>query len=265
MSVAAIIAAASVAVVLAGGRGDDASSAASSDRASAAQVAALLASDMSERSEVLPHGVPLRNDWARHPRAGEPVGVPGFSAFTAWGQIYRCAGSRAEAPPVELRDLQAWAYYPGDGWVRLQRSSHLSGGAYAEDFHRNRSVPALIRKADSTATVVKLRAGYNFHFWPRGGRVTLRRAKATAYVVSMRARYAAPALASDCAVLSVGADFWRTATAPFAGSGTNNVDAGIGRFKRVSRDWRVFTMTTVISDAVRASPPPLGLAAPELR
>ncbi len=47
--------------------------------------------------------------------------------------------------------------------------------------------------------------------------------------------------------LSVGGDLWRSLRAQPGGD--NSADIGIGRFKRVERRWRLFTMTTV-SDAV---------------
>jgi hypothetical protein len=233
-------------------------------RASKTQVASLLSADMTLSSEARPHGVPTSNDWANHPRVGETTNLSAFTAFTAWGQLYRCATSGG-TPPVEFQDLQAWARYPGRGWVRLQQSSELAGNAFAETYAANRSVPALVREATSARTVVGLKSGYNFHFWPKTGRVVLPGTQQPmAWVIALRARYSAPPSASACAVLSVGGDLWRSQYAPFAGTGRNNVDVGIGRFKRVGMRWRAFTMTTAPA-VVKADPPPLDLPADELR
>ena len=36
----------------------------------------------------------------------------------------------------------------------------------------------------------------------------------------------------------------------------NTTDVGIGRFKRVERRWRLFTMTTASTTALDGAPPP---------
>ena len=62
--------------------------------------------------EGLPEGVPTSFDWARHPRARPIDRTGGFRAFTAWGQLYQCAGTPATPDAsVYLRDLQAWVLF----------------------------------------------------------------------------------------------------------------------------------------------------------
>lgn len=209
----------------------------------------LLVSDMSQPSEKLPQGVPTWYDWATHPRV-HPVATPSrFHAFTAWGQLYQCAGtSGARGDSVQLRNLQAWVL-PKDSttWQNVQATSELQGAAFAEDYV-GASVPAHYVAKDSGTAVTPV-ARHNFHFWPSSGRVSLRPAQVLGVIVAVQARLRTRAARSapPCMVLSVGGDLWRSLRVQPGGD--NSADVGIGRFKRVESRWRVFTMTTA-SDAV---------------
>jgi hypothetical protein len=187
-----------------------------------------------------------------------------FSAFTAWGQVYHCVGARFSAhDAVDLRDLQAWVLLrSARTWRRIQLSSDLQGAAFAEDYAQP-TVAAQYLAYGIAGTSVMLRPGYNFHFWPNSGRVSLRASDVVAYVVAMRARLR-PSRRNGrqpCLVLSVGADLWRSLTAP--GGYGDSGDVGIGRFKRVKRRWRLFTMTTAGRNLLREFPLPLTSVADE--
>ena len=84
----------------------------------------------------------------------------------------------------------------------------------------------------------------------------MRPAQIEAIAVAVQARLQTPprASAAPCLVLSVGGDLWRSLRAE-AGSG-NTADVGIGRFKRVERRWRVFTMTTATTNLLDRVPLP---------
>lgn len=219
----------------------------------------LLVSDMSQPSQWLPAGVPTYFDWATHPRV-RPVPKPSrYHAFTAWGQLYRCAGTRsAGSAAVQLKDMQAWVLLRGARrWRRIQNSSALHGDAFPASF----SGPTLPARYVATRAMTTDRpvAGHNFHFWPQQGRVSLRAARVTAVTVSMQARLA-PAdprgHRAPCLVLSAGADLWTSLNAP--GGDDTNQDVGIGRFKRVQHGWRLFTMTTASARTLaRAGAPAL--------
>jgi hypothetical protein len=230
-------------------------------RPSAGKVAQMLTADMTTQNKVLPHGVPPWYDWAKGPRPRRVAPPADFSAFTAWGQLYRCADSAFDADDtIQMRDLQTWLLVDGR-WRRVQRSSALGGSAFAEDYARP-SVAARVVARRASGTRVRMREGYNFHFWPGRGRVALdpRRVGDVAVVVSARRiRHGASA---GCFVLSVGADYWRSRTA--SAGATNVSDAGIGRFKRVGRRWRAFSMTTASADTLSRHPLPLRLPAREL-
>ncbi|HEX3974781.1 MAG TPA: hypothetical protein VHW96_00880 [Solirubrobacteraceae bacterium] len=216
----------------------------------------LLLSDMSQPSEALPQGVPSWYDWAGHPRV-RPVASPrSFRAFTAWGQLYQCAGtSTSSAAAVQLRDLQTWVLPRGSStWRRIQFSSEMQGAAFAENYD-GPTLPAHY-VAKTSGTAVKPVARHNFHFWPSSGRVSLRPAQVAGIVVAVQARLQMQPRgpAAPCLVLSVGGDLWRSLRVEPGGS--NSADVGIGRFKRVERRWRLFTMTTASPELLDRVPPP---------
>jgi hypothetical protein len=226
-------------------------------------VSNLLRSDMTAPHEAPPHGVPSSYDWARGPRPRRAAPPADFTAFTAWGQLYRCAGARFDpAETVELRDLETWLLVGGH-WKRAQRSSALGGAAFAEDYVGPPAAARLVARGPKGSRV-RMRVGRNFHFWPAAGRVRFDARRVTDVAVVVRARRVDGGSKAGCLTLSVGADYWRSLTAPAAGSG-NAVDAGIGRFKRVDGNWRAFSMTTASADALARHPVPLRLAERELR
>jgi hypothetical protein len=244
-----------------------AATAAAGSASAPVRVDSLLAADMAKPSEARPHGVPAGYDWAAGPRAHDSRMAARFAAFTAWGQLYRCAGAAVPRRAVELRDLQAWALSRATGrWTEIQHTSDLDGASFAEDYRRPTTAARIVRR-DATTTIARLRGGYNFHFWPSAGRVAVAGRDTAAVVVALRARLApTPGLAGrpPCVLLSAGGDFWRSVGASPSTAGAV-ADAGIGRFKLVQRSWRLFTMTTASPDVLLAHPIPLRARGSELR
>ena len=168
-----------------------------------------------------------------------------FHAFTAWGQLYQCAGTPpAPGEAVELRDLQTWVLFRGsDHWQRIQFSSDVQGAAFAEDYQG----PNVRADYDRTLTGTTVRpvARHNFHFWPGTGRVGLQGWRIDGIIVTVEARLrpaTRPGTHSPCMVLDVGGDMWRSRDAPPVTGASG--DVGIGRFKLVQRRWRLFSMTS---------------------
>lgn len=223
-------------------------------RTSAAPQTRLLLSDMSQPSERLPAGVPTSYDWAQHPRTEPMKPLPAFRAFAAWGQLYQCAGT-ASTPhaTVDFRNLQTWVLRrSSSAWERAQVSSNLGGAAFPEDF----AGPAVAGRywASPAGISAQLVPGRNFHFWSDSGRVSINRSDVKAVTVALEARLDPnTAKASNpCLVLSVGGDMWTT----LWGGNSSSGDVGIGRFKRVERRWRLFTMTTASPELMRQIPVP---------
>ena len=203
----------------------------------------LLASDMSQPSERLPQGVPTWYDWAGHPRV-HPVAAPGsFRAFTAWGQLYQCAGtSPSPQELVQLRNLQSWVLpRRSSRWRRIQFSSAMQGAAFAEDYD-GPTVPAhYVVKASGTPSD-RWRVTTSISGPAPAARVCVPCRSPRSWLPWRPVCRRDPGPPAPCLVLSVGGDLWRSLR---AGPGTGNTaDIGIGRFKRVERRWRLFTMTT---------------------
>lgn len=213
----------------------------------------LLLSDMSEPSERLPQGVPAAYGWGSRPRLHDVAPFGNFRAFTAWGQLYQCAGVRPTVgTTVDLRALQTWVLpHNSTRWRRIQFSSDLNGTSFPDDY----AGPTVAGRywASSGGTSAQLVSGHNFHFWPGTGRASLDASHVAAVTVAVEARLGnVPTNApTPCLVLSVGGDMWTSLTAP-----ASNEDVGIGRFKRVQRHWRLFTMTTASADVLRQIPLP---------
>lgn len=229
----------------------------------------VLVTDMRERGEALPHGAETY-DWASRGRVKLGNRPGARRALIGWGQVYACShGNPDPSARVELRDIQTWVLSArARAWRRVQTSRGVDGAAYREDFRGNANRPADARTLPDGGTSVTAGRGYNFHFWPEGGRVRIDPSDIAGIVVAVRARLLPTTLrqaARPCYVASVGADFW--ADVQGAGSGATAVgDAAIGRLKRVDARWRAFTMTTLSPrDLARAGAPPLRLPAAELR
>jgi hypothetical protein len=220
----------------------------------------LLLTDMSRPSERLPEGVPGWWDWVQHPRTRSITPLRQYRAFTAWGQLYQCAGT-APSPraTVDIRDLQAWVLLRNPSrWQRIQFSSELGGAAFAEDY-AGPTVPG--RYATSpTGTAVHMVARHNFHFWPDAGRVPLNASNVEAVTVAAEGRLEPSHAGTACLVLSVGGDVWKSLDATANGSAS---DVGIGRFKRVEDRWRLFTMTTASATVLQQHPLPVMAPAAE--
>lgn len=202
----------------------------------------LLVSDMTKPSERLPAGVPTYFNWATHPVV-TPISTPSRDrAFTAWGELYRCAGAPTVGrAAVQIRRLQAWVLDRGARqWRLIQSSSALHGDAFPADF----SGPARPARyvATPTLTTDKPVTGHNFHFWPGPGRVALGVDDVAAVTVALQARLAPSdpqGRTAPCMVASAGADAWTSVD-----GNTGNDGVGTGRFKVVGRGWQQFTMTT---------------------
>ena len=219
---------------------------------------ALLHSDMSAKSEVLPHGMD-KLPFSRKPRVGAGTNAHGATAFTAWGQLYECkTGNRDPSARVEIGDIRAWIKSKKTGnWSLIQSSPGVDGGAYHEDFANDDSRDADIQHLPGGAISAVAGHGRNFHFWPQSDRRPINPGDIAGVVTLVRARLTPNATSRACYVLSMGADYWASAGANWG----SNRDVGIGRFKRVTSSWRVFTMSTTSTGVL---PGPLPASAREL-
>ncbi len=187
-----------------------------------------------------------------------------FKAMIAWGQVYEDAeGNPANNTRVQLKNIKAYMLSKKDGkWHFLQGSRGVEGAAYREDFAGDINKPADIRREADGSISIKAGGGYNFHFWPSGGRVTIDPDDIAGIFTTLQARliisdFSQPDDRADARyLLNMGGDYWLTLTAKWD-NWTTNGDIGMGRFKYIKPEWQAFNMTTLSEDEIRRNPPPL--------
>jgi len=220
--------------------------------------------DMRGSHDARPHGVPDSYDWSASPRMGLGNNPGNLRAITAWGQLYIAEqGNPAINTRVQLRNIKTYVLSQRDRrWRLIQSSRGVEGEAYREDFDENISRAADVRQeADGTLSVTAGQ-GYNFHFWPEDGRVTIDPTDIAGVFTTVQARLIVgnSSQPDDRAlaryVLSVGADYWLSLTAPWE-LGVTPEDVAIGKFKYVRSNWQSFNMSTLSPAELRQTPPPL--------
>lgn len=219
-------------------------------------------SDMSEPHEGRPHGVPSNFNWAINPRPGAEAPPDDWDAAIAWGQLYEWIdGNPATNTRVQIRDLELHYLSKTDlQWHELQVSLEVDGAAYVEDFAGDVNKPADKRKESDGSISVTAGDGYNFHFWPKQGRVNFPKGDVKGCYATVRARLilddpdGIDDRESARYVMSVGGDWWESLSAVWD-NWTTNWDMGIGRFRFVTSEWKSFNMITLPADTVRKYPP----------
>jgi hypothetical protein len=219
--------------------------------------------DITLPHEGLPHGA-SHFDWGKKPRAGAKNPPAGWTAAIAWGQLYEwIGGNSATNTRVQIRDLKMYYLSKTDNkWHELQKSLLVEGAAYREDFADDESKPANIRKEPDGSISVTAGDGYNFHFWPKSGRVLIPKDDVLACFVTVQCRLILNDLNGfddrDSAryLMSVGGDWWQSMTAQWD-NWTTNADMGIGRFRFVTKEWQGHNLITLSPEETLQNPPPL--------
>jgi len=230
-----------------------------------AGLGALLASDMNTPSELRPT---LTNNWADQPlkRAFPPN--PKFGAMTAWGVLDNArSGNPQPNAKVQIASIDTWLFIKSSrAWVRIQAEAGLTDGHFYTNSFDGATLPAQqVVSAYGGAAIGSIPQGFNFHFFPRSGRTAFRAGDIGAMIVMVRARLQPgtydPARALPAYTLCASADWWVSTNAPWMADYSNNQDAGIGRFKRVDKDMRLYTM----SAGDLSTLPPVAIANTEIR
>ncbi|MFO7668621.1 MAG: glycoside hydrolase family 3 N-terminal domain-containing protein [Bacteroidales bacterium] len=230
--------------------------------------------DMTMPHEGRPHGVPDQFDWSMGPRPGAEAPPETWDAAIAWGQLYEwIEGNPATNSRVQIRDLEMYYLSKHDHqWHLLQSAVRVDGASYVEDFAGDVNKPANMRLEEDGSVSVTCGEGYNFHFWPKEGRINYPKNDVLGSYVSVRARLILddPEGVDDRPmaryVMSVGGDWWESLTAVWD-NWTTNWDMGIGRFRFVTGEWKSFNMISLPGDSVLKYPPPfhtLGPDAPQI-
>jgi hypothetical protein len=224
----------------------------------------LIASDMELPHEGSLRGVPDYYSWAKGPTIGLGNDPGDFAAITAWGQIYAdTTGNFAQNTRVQIRNIKTYVLSRKTGtWDLIQSSATVEGAAYREDYANNTNVPADVRYEADGSVSVNLKPGYNYHFWPIGGRGTIDPKDIGGVFTTVEARLVIDDLTQPDdrnqarLLMNMGGDYWLNTTAGWDDFKTNG-DIAIGRFRYIDTQWDSFNMTTLTRDEVYSNPPPI--------
>lgn len=235
-----------------------------SNQAQKTQIASGIAREMRLLHEGRPHGVPDSYGWNRKPRLAMGNNPRRFKSMVAWGQVYEAAeGSPSNNTRIQIRDMKAYRFSKRDRkWYMVQNSVRVAGAAYREDFKNDFNKPANIRSEADGSISVKLDKNYNYHFWPAGSRVNIDPSDLGGILVTVYARLIPdrPQSRIDTSraryVLNVGGDYWQNQTALWDNFKTNG-EIGMGRFKYLTKNWQLFSMTTMAEKDLLCHLPPI--------
>lgn len=223
----------------------------------------ILQNDMLLPHEAQLNGLPESFDWSQGPRVGWGNQPPlEWKAMIPWGQVYRDPNLvELTNTRIHIRKMQAWYLNPEMEWVKWITTSDLYGRHYFEDYRGDINIEADIRQEASGGISVVFKEGYNFHFWPRFGRVNIQPEEIRGVWISVEARVIMDrANGVDNRALSnylmgSGGDYWKSLTAPWDNFNSSG-DIGIGRMKYLSTDWKAFNMHTLDDERLDNYPPP---------
>jgi hypothetical protein len=271
LAVAAIVvagaAAASVAVI--GGSGDPSATAPPATGPPATAPSAVLAAAAPGTAhEAIPHGVPEDYDWQPRATGGMPRPPSNDSRYVnLWGHLYADESNvRPANTRVSIAACELWRLPASEGWQRVQGgpSSRIEGGAWSEDYTDDGGPFSLRNESVGQSTVTA--DGYNSHFWTRDPLFDSGTGnRAFVGACSARLVLADPGGVDDRGesryVVGVGVD-WRESDygCPSVDGTTVCTSLGVGRFYRVTNEWRRVIFTT--SDVTEGLP---GLPAEALR
>jgi hypothetical protein len=219
--------------------------------------------DMQGSHEGLPTGVPVTYTWQAGPRIGMGNDPGSYRAMIPWGAIFETdPGNTCNNTRVEIRDLKA--YYLSkrtNTWQLWSATVRPYGSLIDQDLTSGITKAADIREVDGGGLAVLIQDGFNFTF-SAPKRTSIDPGDIAGVFVTVQGRLVVsdPSKQDDrqqaSYMICAGGDYWvdLTSTGP---NFTLNGDIGIGRFKRVTNEWRAFNMHTLSEDALRANPPPM--------
>lgn len=233
--------------------------------------------DLTLAGDAKPHGTDGL-DWGDGAMVAHPnppgVTVPAknykgewFQAMTNWGQVYiPREGSTAINTRCQIRNMTTKFLLDDDKWYVVQGPATPGGSAYVENFQNDSNKGAGARDETnngggiSVVVGVGAYAGYNFHFFvnPRAS-VDVNKIKQVFTSCEARLIVDDPTKPDDRAqcknILDVGADWWLNFNTGWLPDWSANSGISGGRFKWVTPEWQLFTMTTQTVAQVRQNPP----------
>lgn len=189
--------------------------------------------------------------WALRPRVwrGNRM-LPGWTHGIATGMIYTADRTvPVSGVRVVVRNLRLFVRPRRTGrWCLLDEVRTPYGAMFYENFAGDVSFPAALRREVGGGVSVQLVAKRNFHFWAR--RVAIPNGGISGVYSDYEARLISDpgtpreSLLRTAYLGAASADYWRSLTALPGHVQILNEDVAIGRFKRITSEWRIFTMNS---------------------
>lgn len=235
----------------------------------AASISDIITQNTVGGSEGRPVGVPTSYAW--YNGLYKPVGYSGppsnFTSVTGWGQVYQQAGAPAYSNPnarVEVANARTYVHLKATGeWVLVQNqaTNRLAGAHFVADFSGNSAITMSINtQSNGSASLGAPPAGYNDHFW-QSSRGVYPAGAVDAVYVQMDMRVTDPNLHL---VANIGADWWRTPSAPYVDGFSNNPGAGMSNWVELSTQWSTLGFYSTSTAQFQADlPPPLVGSTPD--
>lgn len=210
-------------------------------------------------SEGFPLGVPQGYDW--YSGTNTIVGdkpPSGFTSVTGWGQVYPQAGAAATtnaSASVQVANFKTYVHLTNGGWVLVQdqATNPINGAHYTADFSGTANVPWSEKTlADGSMTMNAPKSGYNDHFWP-GARGTYGAGTIDGVFVQAEMKTNDP---NANLVANLGADWWRSVSAPYVDGFANNPSPGMSDWVKLTTEYQTLYFTSMSAAKLQADPPP---------
>ena len=221
------------------------------------------AADMYGDSEELPAGLVNKDGspmgYAMHPRIAYGNHPPSYwHAMVPWGEIFPgVKGSTATNTRVEIRNLRLFVRPKSTGrWCLLQYTDVPMGAYFPASFANEISFKGPQRQEPDVGLSATMIPGRVFHFFAKK-RVLIPAGGVTGVYSDFEARKILddPRGPDDrekaSIVANAGTDYWQDLIAPGGHTGILNADAAIGKFRHVSNNWQLYTMSTVAPGATQ--------------
>ena len=235
----------------------------------AASLAEIISQNTVGQSDGHPVGVPSSWDWYAgvFKPAGNSAPPTNFTAVTGWGAVYQEAGEPAYTnsnAKVEVANAKTYVHLKTGEWVLVQDQStnQLTGGHFYTDLAGNEAIPMKTSALSNGGVAFSTPpTGYNDHFWSTS-RGTYPANMVDAVYVQMDMRVTDPNLNL---IGVVGADWWRSSSAPYSSDFSNNPAAGTSNWAELSTQWTTLGFySTTTAQFLADLPPPLdGSVTPE--
>lgn len=200
--------------------------------------------DMSQAGEAVPNverGKPSGIDWLQKGRVGLGNNPGRFRAILPWSAVFPAPGNSLSKARIEIREVKLLTLSRSSRtWRKVISSDSIQGGYYSKRIGHGLNLAPL----PMSGSTIVADANYMTHFWPKQGRRNVDPSDLSGIFVSVTARMAPEDYAAGARyVMDAAADYWSSRTATWDKFKTNG-DAGIGRMKFLTPEWRTFYMTT---------------------